>query len=476
MVSLSEGSVGSLASRRERSEKGFEAKPLACFATQRGKRSLSTKIFDFDPRPLNAQRLRFPFGEARGFVPFLAREHIGALWLKMIPSPPSGLREASGGKKPFKHFLKPYGQNPSPSGRKGCFAFLLCKTKGQKLLQKSNFFKKGSHVKNLSPKYKGVLLASSPPFRRKLRVGSYAEGSCLPKEAGNPYAKRGQQRREEKDSAFFKPFQKMPRASFDKGPQAIEKANPSFLFFLRAKQNYTDSIIFKMLWKWTCKRHPKKNNKWLIKQYFLRINGRNWVFATLGLVLATQRELLLPLWVQKSNIFERQPPFWRGSFLATKGGFATPYAKRGRLPVFLDEATPFGRFFPKGKRPASFGKQLPSVLLPSGSKKKGKATSPFCSSIFRTKAQFNLGSFFISKHNKFNWVQLLPIYYFTNYKNLIPVLKEKKKTRFDFYITIPKHSEIITTHYQKTKKKYAPKELCEQVNDLLFWFCRASKT
>jgi len=43
--------------------------------------------------------------------------------------------------------------------------------------------------------------------------------------------------------------------------------------------NYCDFITFKMLWRWACRRHPKKNKKWIKKKYFKNINGKNWIFS-----------------------------------------------------------------------------------------------------------------------------------------------------------------------------------------------------
>jgi hypothetical protein len=37
-----------------------------------------------------------------------------------------------------------------------------------------------------------------------------------------------------------------------------------------------------MLWRWACRRHPKKNKKWIKKKYFKSLNGKNWVFSYQG--------------------------------------------------------------------------------------------------------------------------------------------------------------------------------------------------
>ena len=42
---------------------------------------------------------------------------------------------------------------------------------------------------------------------------------------------------------------------------------------------YFDYLIFKILWRWCCRRHPNKNKKWIKYKYFQKINGKGWVFA-----------------------------------------------------------------------------------------------------------------------------------------------------------------------------------------------------
>jgi hypothetical protein len=43
--------------------------------------------------------------------------------------------------------------------------------------------------------------------------------------------------------------------------------------------HYCDYVIFKLLWRWSCRRHPKKNKKWIKYKYFHHINGKNWIFG-----------------------------------------------------------------------------------------------------------------------------------------------------------------------------------------------------
>lgn len=60
----------------------------------------------------------------------------------------------------------------------------------------------------------------------------------------------------------------------------------SQLFLVLNKQNgyqkaanYCDYLTIKMLWRWACRRHPKKNRKWIKLKYFKTLHGKNWVFC-----------------------------------------------------------------------------------------------------------------------------------------------------------------------------------------------------
>jgi len=42
---------------------------------------------------------------------------------------------------------------------------------------------------------------------------------------------------------------------------------------------YVDTRIFRMLWRWCCKRHRQKSRKWIKEKYFKRFGDRDWVFT-----------------------------------------------------------------------------------------------------------------------------------------------------------------------------------------------------
>ena len=42
---------------------------------------------------------------------------------------------------------------------------------------------------------------------------------------------------------------------------------------------YADRCIFKSLWRWARRRHPKKNSQWVKAKYFRTQGNRNWIFS-----------------------------------------------------------------------------------------------------------------------------------------------------------------------------------------------------
>jgi Retron-type reverse transcriptase len=55
--------------------------------------------------------------------------------------------------------------------------------------------------------------------------------------------------------------------------------------------------IWKALWRWACRRHPKKGTGWIRKKYFRSVNFRHWVFGTeTGKILPSGKRELLALY------------------------------------------------------------------------------------------------------------------------------------------------------------------------------------
>ena len=44
--------------------------------------------------------------------------------------------------------------------------------------------------------------------------------------------------------------------------------------------SYIDHHVWKALWQWARKRHPKKGEKWIAEKYFMPPRGRRWTFFT----------------------------------------------------------------------------------------------------------------------------------------------------------------------------------------------------
>lgn len=47
----------------------------------------------------------------------------------------------------------------------------------------------------------------------------------------------------------------------------------------KATFNKLEGYIFRLLWKWAVRRHPKKNRHWIKNKYFKSVELRNWVFG-----------------------------------------------------------------------------------------------------------------------------------------------------------------------------------------------------
>lgn len=68
----------------------------------------------------------------------------------------------------------------------------------------------------------------------------------------------------------------------------IKRLNPILRGFANYYKNVVSKVAFreianrlwKYLWQWAKRRHPKKSSKWVRKRYFKTINGYKWTFAT----------------------------------------------------------------------------------------------------------------------------------------------------------------------------------------------------
>ena len=56
-----------------------------------------------------------------------------------------------------------------------------------------------------------------------------------------------------------------------------------------------DSDIWLLLWKWACRRHPRKGKHWIRARYFHSVGARNWTFCTGDKQIALFRLAAIPI-------------------------------------------------------------------------------------------------------------------------------------------------------------------------------------
>ena len=92
----------------------------------------------------------------------------------------------------------------------------------------------------------------------------------------------------EKVKIFLKNIRKWLKEHKQASPEAvIEYLNPvlrgwgNYYRHGVSKQvfSYVDHQIWKLLWKWSLRRHPNKGKKWVARKYFKTLQGRKWVFS-----------------------------------------------------------------------------------------------------------------------------------------------------------------------------------------------------
>jgi len=101
-----------------------------------------------------------------------------------------------------------------------------------------------------------------------------------------------------------------------KSDELITKLNPiirgwaNYYVYSSAKEtfNYIDYRIWKMLWQWCLRRHPRKGKYWIRRRYFMNINNRKWIFGE-----------------RKENILLFCRSFRAGKRYAPVKGFNSPY-------------------------------------------------------------------------------------------------------------------------------------------------------
>jgi RNA-directed DNA polymerase len=136
-----------------------------------------------------------------------------------------------------------------------------------------------------------------------------------------------------------------------------------------AKETFSrvDMEIWKTLWRWSCRRHPHKSKNWIRNRYFLRENGRNWLFGCsvknnkganemVKLLYASDTPIRKPLHIKIRGEANPYDPRWGTYFEARVGSNMKNhlsdkrrllnlwFSQRGRCPVcqeLIGEDTPW---------------------------------------------------------------------------------------------------------------------------------------
>ncbi len=109
--------------------------------------------------------------------------------------------------------------------------------------------------------------------------------------------------------------------------------------------------IWRCLWRWAKRRHPRKGARWVRQKYFRTVGSRHWVFGTeTGKILSTGRPDLLMLYDIAGTPIRRHRkikaaanPFdvqWE-SYFEERLGFAMLDSLKGRvrlIRLWLDQA------------------------------------------------------------------------------------------------------------------------------------------
>jgi RNA-directed DNA polymerase len=66
----------------------------------------------------------------------------------------------------------------------------------------------------------------------------------------------------------------------------------SFFCHAASKRTFSllDDKLFKLLWRWACRRHPNKSRHWIRKTYFHSKGNQHWVFMTTD----NEKQIVLP--------------------------------------------------------------------------------------------------------------------------------------------------------------------------------------
>jgi RNA-directed DNA polymerase len=109
----------------------------------------------------------------------------------------------------------------------------------------------------------------------------------------------------------------------------IKQLNPiirgwtNYYAFASSKKifSYVDYRLFKLLWRWCKRRHPKKSSQWVMDKYFRRIGSRKWTFAGEEEILFYHADVPYKRYVQTKIRASPYDPllkdYWKNKYTAT---------------------------------------------------------------------------------------------------------------------------------------------------------------
>jgi RNA-directed DNA polymerase len=109
----------------------------------------------------------------------------------------------------------------------------------------------------------------------------------------------------------------------------IKQLNPiirgwtNYYTFVSSKKifSYVDYRLFKLLWRWCKRRHPKKSSQWVMDKYFRRIGSRKWTFAGEEEILFYHADVPYKRYVQTKIRASPYDPllkdYWKNKYTAT---------------------------------------------------------------------------------------------------------------------------------------------------------------
>ena len=97
----------------------------------------------------------------------------------------------------------------------------------------------------------------------------------------------------------------------------------NYYMFVSSKKifSYVDYRLFKLIWRWCKRRHPKKSSQWVMDKYFRRVGSRKWTFAGEEEILFYHADVPYRKYVQTKIRASPYDPllkdYWKNKYTAT---------------------------------------------------------------------------------------------------------------------------------------------------------------